>query len=58
MKNIKMFYSKNVQTLLRAMIAVRSEKGVWMLNFLDGNTTTQQIKESEKLGEIIYTEDD
>jgi O-6-methylguanine DNA methyltransferase len=53
-----MFYSKNVPTLLGEMIAVRSEKGVCMLNFLDGKTTTQQIKELEKIGEIIYNEDD
>ncbi|GGE96527.1 methylated-DNA-[protein]-cysteine S-methyltransferase [Chishuiella changwenlii] len=53
-----MFYSKNVPTLLGEMIAVRSEKGVCMLNFLDGKTTTQQVKELEKIGEIIYNDND
>lgn len=53
-----MFYSKNVPTLLGEMIAVRSEKGVCMLNFLDGKTTIQQIKELEKIGEIFYNDND
>lgn len=53
-----MFYSKNVPTLLGEMIAIRSEKGVCMLNFLDGKTTTQQIKELEKIGEIFYSDND
>jgi len=53
-----MFYSKNIPTLLGEMIAVRSEKGVCMLNFLDGKTTTQQVKELEKIGEIFYNDND
>lgn len=53
-----MFYSKIIPTLLGEMIAVRTNKGVCMLNFLDGKTTTNQLKELEKIGEIISVNDD
>lgn len=53
-----MFYSKNVPTLLGEMIAVRTAKGICMLNFLDGKTTENQLKELEKLGEVVYDDND
>lgn len=53
-----MFYSKIIPTLLGEMIAVRTSKGVCMLNFLDGKTTTNQLKELEIKGEILSVNDD
>lgn len=53
-----MFYSKIIPTLLGEMIAVRTSKGVCMLNFLDGKTTTNQLKELEKIGETLSVNDD
>lgn len=53
-----MFYSKKIQTPLGEMIAIKSEKGLCMLEFFDGKSTEKQCKEIENLGEIISKEED
>lgn len=53
-----MFYSKKIQTPLGEMIAIKSQKGLCMLEFFDGKSTEKQLKEIENLGEIILKEED
>lgn len=53
-----MFYSKKIQTPLGEMIAIKSQKGLCMLEFFDGKSTEKQLKEIESLGEIILKEED
>lgn len=53
-----MFYSKKIQTPLGEMLAIKSEKGLCMLEFFDGKSTEKQLKEIENLGEIIPKEED
>ena len=52
-----MFYSKKIQTPLGEMLAIKSEKGLCMLEFLDGKSTEKQVKELESLGDILEKED-
>lgn len=53
-----MFYSKKIQTPLGEMLAIKSEKGLCMLEFFDGKSTEKQLKEIENLGEILPKEED
>ena len=53
-----MFYSKKIQTPLGEMLAIKTEKGLCMLEFLDGKSTEKQVKELESLGDILEKEDD
>lgn len=53
-----MFYSKKIQTPLGEMIAIKSQKGLCMLEFFDGKSTEKQLKEIESLDEIILKEED
>ena len=52
-----MFYSKKIQTPLGEMLAIKTEKGLCMLEFLDGKSTEKQVKELESLGDILEKED-
>ncbi len=40
------------------MLAIKSEKGLCMLEFFDGKSTEKQLKEIENLGEILEKDDD
>ena len=53
-----MFRSKNITTPIGEMLAIRTEKGLCLLEFLDGKTTEKQLKELGDIEEIIETEDD
>ncbi len=53
-----MFRSKKIQTPLGEMLAIKSEKGLCMLEFFDGKSTEKQLKEIENLGEILEKDDD
>ena len=53
-----MFYSKKIQTPLGEMLAIKSEKGLCMLEFFDGKSTEKQLKEIESLGEILEKDDE
>lgn len=53
-----MFRSKKIQTPLGEMLAIKSEKGICMLEFFDGKSTEKQLKEIENLGEIFEKDDD
>ncbi|MGV0941481.1 methylated-DNA--[protein]-cysteine S-methyltransferase [Empedobacter sp. ULE_I140] len=53
-----MFRSKKIQTPLGEMLAIKSEKGICMLEFFDGKSTEKQLKEIENLGEILEKEDE
>ena len=53
-----MFYSKKIQTPLGEMLAIKTEKGLCMLEFLDGKSTEKQVKELESLGDILEKEDE
>mgnify|MGYP003591412115 FL=1 len=53
-----MFYSKKIQTPLGEMLAIKTEKGLCMLEFFDGKSTEKQVKELESLGDILEKEDD
>ncbi|WP_413532466.1 methylated-DNA--[protein]-cysteine S-methyltransferase [Empedobacter brevis] len=53
-----MFHSKKIQTPLGEMLAIKTEKGLCMLEFFDGKSTEKQLKEIENLGEILEKEDD
>ena len=53
-----MFRSKKIQTPLGEMLAIKSEKGICMLEFFDGKSTEKQLKEIENLGEILEKDDD
>jgi O-6-methylguanine DNA methyltransferase len=53
-----MFYTKKIKTPLGEMLAIKSDKGLCMLEFLDGKSTEKQLKEIETLGEIIDQNDD
>ncbi|MFV0188774.1 methylated-DNA--[protein]-cysteine S-methyltransferase [Empedobacter falsenii] len=53
-----MFRSKKIQTPLGEMLAIKSEKGLCMLEFFDGKSTEKQLKEIENLGEIFEKDDD
>lgn len=53
-----MFSSKNITTPIGEMLAIRTEKGLCLLEFLDGKTTEKQLKELGDIDEIIETEDD
>ena len=53
-----MFSSKNITTPIGEMLAIRTEKGLCLLEFLDGKTTEKQLKELGDIEEIIETEDD
>ena len=44
-----MFRSKKIQTPLGEMLAIKSEKGLCMLEFFDGKSTEKQLKEIDKL---------
>ena len=52
-----MFYAKKIQTPLGKMLAIKTEKGLCMLEFLDGKSTEKQVKELESLGDILEKED-
>ena len=52
-----MFYAKKIQTPLGEMLAIKTEKGLCMLEFLDGKSTEKQVKELESLGDILEKED-
>ena len=52
-----MFYSKKIQTPLGEMLAIKTEKGLCMLEFFDGKSTEKQVKELESLGDILEKED-
>ena len=49
---------KKIQTPLGEMLAIKSEKGLCMLEFFDGKSTEKQLKEIENLGEILEKDDD
>lgn len=53
-----MFYSKKIDSPLGEMLAIKSDKGLCMLEFLDGKSTEKQLKEIENLGEIISENED
>lgn len=53
-----MFSSKNITTPIGEMLAIRTEKGLCLLEFLDGKTTEKQLKELGDIDEIIEAEDD
>ena len=53
-----MFYSKKIQTPLGEMLAIKTEKGLCMLEFFDGKSTEKQLKEIESLGEILEKDDE
>lgn len=53
-----MFRSKKIQTPLGEMLAIKSEKGLCMLEFFDGKSTEKQLKEIENLGEILEKDDE
>ncbi|WP_291075794.1 MULTISPECIES: methylated-DNA--[protein]-cysteine S-methyltransferase [unclassified Empedobacter] len=53
-----MLRSKKIQTPLGEMLAIKSEKGLCMLEFFDGKSTEKQLKEIENLGEILEKDDD
>lgn len=53
-----MFRSKKIQTPLGEMLAIKSEKGLCMLEFFDGKSTEKQLKEIENLGDILEKEDE
>ena len=53
-----MFHSKKIQTPLGEMLAIKSEKGLCMLEFFDGKSTEKQLKEIENLGEILEKDDE
>ncbi len=53
-----MFVSKNIQTTIGGMLAIRSDKGLCLLEFLDGKTVDKQLKEINLLGEIVQDEYD
>ncbi|MBO6211745.1 methylated-DNA--[protein]-cysteine S-methyltransferase [Algoriella sp.] len=53
-----MFSSKNITTPIGEMLAIRTEKGLCLLEFLDGKTTEKQLKELGDIEEIIEAEDD
>ena len=53
-----MFRSKKIQTPLGEMLAIKSEKGLCMLEFFDGKSTEKQLKEIQNLGEIFEKDDD
>ncbi len=53
-----MFYAQKIQTPLDEMIAIKSEKGLCMLEFFDGKSTEKQLKEIEGLGEVVFVEND
>ena len=52
-----MFYSKKIQTPLGEMLAIKTEKGLCMLEFFDGKSTEKQVKELESLDDILEKED-
>ncbi|SFM73987.1 methylated-DNA-[protein]-cysteine S-methyltransferase/AraC family transcriptional regulator, regulatory protein of adaptative response / methylated-DNA-[protein]-cysteine methyltransferase [Algoriella xinjiangensis] len=53
-----MFSSKNITTPIGEMLAIRTEKGLCLLEFLDGKTTEKQLKELGDIDEIIEAEND
>ncbi|MDM1072564.1 methylated-DNA--[protein]-cysteine S-methyltransferase [Empedobacter brevis] len=53
-----MFHSKKIQTPLGEMLAIKSEKGLCMLEFFDGKSTEKQLKEIENIGDILSKEED
>ena len=53
-----MFSSKNITTPIGEMLAIRTEKGLCLLEFLDGKTTEKQLKELGDIDEILEAEDD
>lgn len=53
-----MFSSKNITTPIGEMLAIRTEKGLCLLEFLDGKTTEKQLKELGDIDEIIEAKDD
>ncbi|WP_291052127.1 MULTISPECIES: methylated-DNA--[protein]-cysteine S-methyltransferase [unclassified Empedobacter] len=55
---MKCFAQKKIQTPLGEMLAIKSEKGLCMLEFFDGKSTEKQLKEIENLGEILEKDDD
>ncbi len=53
-----MFHSKKIQTPLGEMLAIKSEKGLCMLEFFDGKSTEKQLKEIENIGDILSKEEE
>lgn len=53
-----MFHAKKIQTPLGEMLAINSQKGLCVLAFFDGKSTEKQLKEIEKLGEIVENKHD
>lgn len=54
----KMFHAKKIQTPLGEMLAIKLQKGLCVLAFFDGKSTEKQLKEIEKLGEIVENKHD
>lgn len=54
----KMFHAKKIQTPLGEMLAINSQKGLCVLAFFDGKSIEKQLKEIEKLGEIVENKHD
>ena len=54
----KMFHAKKIQTPLGEMLAIKSQKGLCVLAFFDGKSIEKQLKEIEKLGEIVENKHD